>query len=339
MKSVVAPMALGAMLLAPIQLSAAPVKLNFSYFSSDTTALFRAAVKPFVDAVNGSGVLEIKMHFSGAFGNLEQQVDLVRNGTVDIAFVVPGYTPNQFPDNAIIELPGLYRDSAGATATYTGLVAKRDMRGYEEFHVVGTMVAPTQNIHTRTPITSLAGLNGKRIRANNDTTMAALDKLGMIGVQMPLNQAAVAVAGGDIDGVAVSPQTLFDFGISRFVTNHYLLGVGAAPVAVLMNAKKFAELPGDARDIIRKYSGEWLGQRFVTIYEPESLQQIERLKENPRRNVVTPSTADHAIAANIFRELISEWAAKSPQHKLLHTAALREIAKQPSRGSPNGDPQ
>src|SRR5215204_5097667 len=103
MKSVVAAMALGAMLLAPIQVSATPVKLNFSFFTSDTTALYRAAVKPFVDVVNGSGVLEIKMHFSGAFGNVTQQAELVRNGTVDIAFVVPGYTPHQFPDNAIIE--------------------------------------------------------------------------------------------------------------------------------------------------------------------------------------------------------------------------------------------
>src|SRR5215510_9065335 len=106
MKNVVAPIALGAMLLTSIQVSAAPIKLNLSFFSSDTTTLFRAAVKPFVDAVNTSanGVLEIKVHFSGAFGNVAQQADLLRNGTVDIAFVVPGYTPRQFPDNAIIEM-------------------------------------------------------------------------------------------------------------------------------------------------------------------------------------------------------------------------------------------
>jgi TRAP-type C4-dicarboxylate transport system substrate-binding protein len=297
-------------------------------------------VKPFVNAVNESakGMFEIKIHFSSSFGSVAEQAELVRKGTVDMAVVLPGYTPNLFPDNTIVEMPGLYRDSAEATAAYTGLVAENTLRGYEDFFVIGAFTTPPGGIHTRSAVSSLADLKGKRIRANNGIQKAALDKLGMIGVQMTVNQTADAIASGKIEGVTIPAGPLFDFGIARFVTNHYLLGVGVAPIAVLMNRKKFMELPGDAQDIIRKYSGEWAGQRFVTIYESENTRQIEKLKENPRRKTLMPSATDRAIAANRFNEFVSDWAANDPNHESLYSAALREIAKHRLKGQ-TGDNQ
>ena len=86
-----------------------PVKLKLSFFSSDNAILYGGGVKPFVDAVNSGakGLLEIEVFFRGALGKAPtQQPQLVRDGVADIAFIVPGYTADQFPDNAVIELPG-----------------------------------------------------------------------------------------------------------------------------------------------------------------------------------------------------------------------------------------
>jgi TRAP-type transport system periplasmic protein len=64
----------------------------------------------------------------------------------------------------------------------------------------------------------------------------------------------------------VGSAPLVEFGISRVTSNHYLLAVSVAPLLVAMNRKKFEGLPEQARQIIRKFSGEWAAERYIEIY-------------------------------------------------------------------------
>jgi TRAP-type C4-dicarboxylate transport system substrate-binding protein len=97
---------------------------------------------------------------------------LVLDGGADFAFVNPGLTPEQFPDDGVMELPGLFRDVREASMVYTRLVATGALRGYDDFFVVGAIVGGPQSIHTRPPISSLGDLRGKKIRASNRTEQA-----------------------------------------------------------------------------------------------------------------------------------------------------------------------
>src|ERR1700680_2254580 len=89
------------LILLPVAAVAEPIKLKMAYFSSDRTTTYLAAIKPFVDSVNAeaAGLVQIDVSFSGILGkNPTQQLQLVLDGTADLAFVVPGYTPERFPD-------------------------------------------------------------------------------------------------------------------------------------------------------------------------------------------------------------------------------------------------
>ena len=155
-----------------------PIKLKLSYFSSDRTMLYLGGVKPFVDAVNAEakGLLEIEVYFSGALGKAPgQQAQLVRDGVAELAYIIPGYTADQFPDNAVIELPGLFRDQREASLVFTRLIAAKALRGYEDFVVITAFTAEPHSIHTRQPIASLADLKGLKIRANNPTEAATFE--------------------------------------------------------------------------------------------------------------------------------------------------------------------
>ncbi len=102
-----------AALLLPAAAIADPVKLKLSFFTSDRSNVYQCHIKPFVDAVNadGEGLIHIDVYFSGAISkSMPEQPKLVADDTADIAIVVPGYTPQQFPDSAVMELPGLFRD-------------------------------------------------------------------------------------------------------------------------------------------------------------------------------------------------------------------------------------
>jgi TRAP-type C4-dicarboxylate transport system substrate-binding protein len=327
MKHVLAACALAASLV-PVTAAAEPVNLKFSYFSSDRSLLYAAAVKPFTDAVNeaAKGVVHIDVHFSGKLGSIGQQAQLVQDGTADIAFIVPGYTPARF-DNGVVELPGIFRDGREATLVYTRLIAAGALRGYEDFLVIGAFATPPETVHTRTPATSLADLKGARIRANNPVEVAALEKLGMTGVLMPVNQTADAIAAGKIEGAAIPASPLFEFGIGRFATNHYLLGFGVAPLAVVMNRKKFESLPEAAREVILKYAGEWTAARFTDRYEADNVEQVRKLREDPRRKVTDPSEGDKTTARAVFQSVTNEWLARDPRNAAILALAQAEIAR------------
>src|SRR5258708_37544490 len=83
--------------LLPCVAAADPITLKLAFFSSDRQGSYLEAVKPFVDAVNASGVLHIDVYLSGSLGkSYRGQAQLVLDGGADIAFVNPGRTPELF---------------------------------------------------------------------------------------------------------------------------------------------------------------------------------------------------------------------------------------------------
>src|SRR3972149_2220181 len=97
-----------ALFLSPVMASADPVKLKLAFFSSDRSALYLAGIKPFVTAVNAAAkdLIHIEVKFSRPVGPVVAEPQMVLDGTVDIAFMIPGYTPDVFYDDAVVELPG-----------------------------------------------------------------------------------------------------------------------------------------------------------------------------------------------------------------------------------------
>ena len=255
-----APAALIASALLAVPAAAEPIKLKLVVLHvrpGERLSCLRQAVRRGGQR-RRERIIEIEVYFSGALGKSQaQQPQLVLDGVADIAFVIPGMSPDRFADNDIIELPGLFRDLREATLTYTRLIAANALRGYDEFLVIGAYGSELESIHARAPMTSLASLKGRKIRVNNPTAGAALDKLGMLPVLMPVNMIPEAISSGNLDGAAVPLSMLFEFGIARVASYHYFLPTSPAPLAVLMNRKTFESLPAQAQSIIRKYSGEW----------------------------------------------------------------------------------
>ena len=322
--------ALFCLVLFPGLAAAEPVKLKFAYFSSDRTMTYRAAIKPFVDAVNaaGTGVVEIEVGISGTLGKgPANQLQLVRDGRADLAFIIPGYTPDQFPDTAVTELPGIFSGIREATVVYTALIDAKVLRGYDDLIVIGAFATEPESIHTRPPAASLEDLKGMRIRVNNVVQGAALTALGMVPVQMPINQASIAIGSGKLDGAMVAPSPLTEFGIARVTPNHFMLGVSSAPLAVVMSRQKFESLPEQARNVLRRFDREWTATRYIEVYRAENEKALEALKRDSNRTVVTPSASDAARARSVFKAEVEAWSASDPRHRELLMKMTEQIDK------------
>jgi TRAP-type C4-dicarboxylate transport system substrate-binding protein len=319
-----------ALVLYPGVAEADAITLKLAFFSSDRSTTYLAAVKPFIDAVNaeGKGLVEIVLYSGGVLGrDIARQPQVVLDGEADIAFIVPGYSPERFSDNSVLELPGLFRNMREGTEVYTRLIAKNALKGYEDFVVIGAYVTEPATIHSRMPINSIEDLKGKRLRVNNPGEAVALERLGALPVQMEIIRIAAGISSETIDGAAVPKTPLNDYGIKRVVTNHYLLGTSGSPLALVMSRKTLEALPKSAKDIIRKYSGEWVAARFIEIYDRSDELTLEQLESDPKRNVVFPSSSDLDLAQSIFKSVIADWLKNEPRHQELLQKAETELAR------------
>src|ERR1700676_5226973 len=174
-----------AVALLPVATVAEPIKLKMAYFSSDREPPYVSVLQPFADAVNreGKGIVEIVPYSGGVLGrNYPKQAQQVLDGTADMAWVNPSLTPERFPDNDVMEFPGLFRDLKEATLVYTRVVATGTLRGYEDFFVIAATANFPLIIHTRPPIASLGDLRGKILRVNNLIEGGALKAIGITPV-------------------------------------------------------------------------------------------------------------------------------------------------------------
>ena len=227
----------------------------------------------------------------------------------------------------MVELPGLFRDVREATLTYTRLVANGALAGYRDFFPIGVFATQPEIINSRKPIHAISDLKGLRIRTNNNTQAKALARLGAVPKVLAFNETAAELSSGALDAATVPPAQLFDVGIGRLTSNHYLLGTSSAPLALLMNRKVFDRLPEPAKALILRYSGEWTAARFVAGYQVAEKTTLAEIEADHRRSVVMPSPADRATAQRAFKAIVDEWAAANPHNRALLTATEAELAE------------
>ena len=317
-------------MLMPLASIAEPIKLKLAFTASDRSSVYQVDIKPFIEAVNAEpdSPVKIELYSSGLLGKAAiQQVQLVLDGTADIAFVVPSYTPERFPDNSIVGMPGLARDVREATLLFTRLVAAHALRGYEDFFVIGAFATEPQTFHMRPPVAALADLKGKRIGVGSPVQAAVLEKLGMLPVVLPISEISDAISADKLDGGLLPTLLLSNFNIARLVTHHYFLGIAPIAGALLMNRKKFEGLPQPAQEVIRKYSGEWAAARSIEMSRDMTDQTVNDLKSNPKRTVISASQSDLETAQVAFRSVTDAWLAEDARNPQLLKAAEAELAK------------
>jgi TRAP-type C4-dicarboxylate transport system substrate-binding protein len=225
----------------------------------------------------------------------------------------------------VLELPGLARDVRDSSLLYAHLIAKNALRGYDSFVVLGPVGTPPAYIHSRVKIASIDDLKGKKIRAANATDALAYKQLDGVPVLVSITESAEAIGRGTIDAVSTHFGTLFDFGIDRVTTNHYLLRIGFSPLALMMNRNKFQQLSSKAQSVLLKYSGDWFADSYAKGYQAYIDKLAAQLKADPKHHLIEPTAADEEKAQKLFQPLYDEWANKDPHNAELLTQVRAEL--------------
>jgi TRAP-type transport system periplasmic protein len=214
----------------------------------------------FVEQRSG-GSLKIKPSWSGALLSSEHSMVELRHGVVDIGLITPIYVKGgahliriqsgfYMGTDTIEEQVALYRCLSEGNAQFA-----RELEGLVVLAVQGGSLP---GIVTRDrPVTSLADLNGMRIRAPTEL-LPVLRDLGVDPVNMPMGEVYSALAKGVIDGVIAPEDTFKSLHLAEVAKHFAVLKIprGAYP-ARAMGEARWQQLTEAQREVLREGVAVW----------------------------------------------------------------------------------
>ncbi len=298
------------------QAGAAEVTLRMHTFIPPVANPSKTFMIPWAKKVaeSSGGKLKVQIFWAMQLGGKPTQLlDQVRDGVVDIAWTLPGYTPGRMPRVEPFELPFVHKDALSTTLALQDYQAKHlldtDLKGY---HPLLVHVHQGFMFQTKKPIRSMADLKGLKIRAATRSTVQLLEAFGAAGLGMPLPRIPPALSKGVIDGVTL-PYEIAPAVKTQDLVSHFSVLAGDRPrlstsiFTFLMNKKSYDKLSKELRKAIDDNAGhniaQWAGQNWVDIEEP-GLKVIQSRKKNKFYTIPAEEVAKMKAAA---KPVFDQW--------------------------------
>ncbi|WP_349371954.1 TRAP transporter substrate-binding protein [Salinarimonas sp.] len=242
-------------LAAPAVLAQQPIRWRFQTYAG--AALGEHVTKPIIDQINAAsnGELEIELFYADQLVPTGELFQALQRGTIDavhsdddsMASPTPvrqfgGYFP--FATRHALDVPVLFRQY--------GLAEIWD-REYEKVGVKWLSAAGQDpcNFNTKNPIRSVADLEGLRLYTF-PTAGRFLSRFGVVPVNIPYEDAEVAVQTGELDGMAWSGITE-DYTVGwADVTDYFCTNniSGAWIGSFFVNQQRWADLPDHLKALV-----------------------------------------------------------------------------------------
>lgn len=196
------------------------------------------------------GRVKVTPYFAEALGKVMDTLDMLKDGTADIAMFPPLFT-KPMPISGIFTVPGLRIPNRAASheLAYTlwekGLLKKDfETTGLKPLMWLGT---DPMAFAFKSKITTLEELRKLKMRSPPGISSDAVTALGASVVNMPAQEVYMALDRGVVDGLVTMPGSYFSVKMNE-VAKYWLdlpLGTGANIVA--MSQDKWNKLPPDVQ--------------------------------------------------------------------------------------------
>ena len=316
-----------AVTVASVLPAAAETTIRVASFTPEGAVGVRFVMKPWMEAVQAElgDLVNLVPFWGGALGpNPFDQFDLVRTGVVDVAWVLSGYTPGQFPQINITELPfGVASGEEGSVVGWR-LIEEGLIGGLEDVHVLTFWTPDITNIHLREPLTSLDDLNGTSLRAAGQLQSMFVEAIGAAPQVLSSVEANEGMQRGTIDGQLqgwTGMQTFGGFAVSNVT---YRVPLGASPFFMLMNKDLWDSLPADVQEVMTKHAGEGLARAGGKAYDAMTIEIVERRRAEGHI-VIEPDAATLESYRTQYAGIYDAWQGSVPNGPEVFDAFFRLI--------------
>lgn len=248
--------------------NAQEVTLRLHQFLPPVAVVPSKILKPWGETVNkaSDGRIVIE-HFDAMSlgGRPPALMDQARDGVVDLAMTVVGYTPGRFPRTEVFELPFMMTNPVATSAAFWDYV-ESDLQAteYKDLKVLGAWVHGPGLIHSSDPISSLEDMKGKVLRGPTRVITDMLSELGAEPVGMPLPAIPESLSKGVIDSTVIPWEVTPSIRLTELVKNHTEFAgdeaLYTATIVLVMNKAKYESMPADLRAVIDAEAGKKLSE-------------------------------------------------------------------------------
>ncbi|MDZ7823058.1 MAG: TRAP transporter substrate-binding protein [Ahrensia sp.] len=293
------------------------VSLRLHQFLAPAAVLPKEAFKPWGDrlAAASGGRLKIQHFDAMALGGRPPELlDQARDGVVDIAMSVVGYTPGRYPRTEVFELPFIMKDSVATSLAFQQMIEEDFAQNeFKDVKVLGGWVHGPGVIHSKDPIAKLEDMSGKTLRGPTRIINKLLSQLGAEPVGMPLPAIPESLSKGVINGTVIPWEVTPSIRLAELVKNHTMFGGNEAlytsTIVMVMNKKSYEALPADLRAILDAESGAAMAQTFSQIMADGDAPG-EKLAASGGNNIIKLDEAEVARWKAASQPVIDGWVAE-----------------------------
>ncbi len=332
-------LALTALAAAAMSASAQTVILKVHHFLPAGSAAQTMFIKPWCDkiAADSGDKMKCQIYPSMQLGGTPPQLfDQVKDGVVDIVWVLPGYSAGRFPLVEAFELPFMMQSPEGTSKALWEYVQQNPAVAAEfkdvhplAFHVHGDGVFHM----TKQPIKTMADLKGLKVRAPTRQTNKLLAALGATPVAMPVPAVSEALAKSVIDGALVPYEVVPSVKIQELVKFHSETdpsqpAIYTSAFIFAMNKAKYQSLSPELKKVIDANSGQALsGQIGKTFLAADGIGK--KLTEKNTHNVIPAAelVSWKKVGDQITNDWVADVTAKGANGKQLLENARTLITK------------
>ena len=286
--------------------------LTVHHFLSSKSPLQTKFLLPWAEKIEkaSNGKLKIEIFPSMSMGGKPPELyKQARDGSADIVWTLPGYTPGVFPRTEVFELPTVH--IGDSVATSIAIKEKFDLIKDDFTDVVPLLVyvAAGNAIHTvNKRISKIDDLKGLKLRAPSRTAGWYIEEMGAEPVGMPLPALPQALSKNAIDGGLI-PFEVFPPYKFHQLTQYSLEGekgerFGTSVFMLLMNKNRFNSLSKDLQKILMDSVNidtvKEVGQLWMDIEKPGIKMQNEStdgevVKLDPKAKIEFDKAAERVV--------------------------------------------
>lgn len=168
---------------------------------------------------------------------------------------------------------------------------------------------PPQGIYTKTPITTIADLKGKKWRAYSPTTARIAELVGAQPVTIQEAELAQALATGVVETLMTSSSTGADNKLYEYMKYYYNVQAWMPKDVVIVNKKEFDALDKATQEAVLKSAAE-AETRGWEASKTETAESLAKIKAGGI-TVVEPTPELKAGLQEVGKKILTEWSQKA----------------------------
>ncbi|MEM9013368.1 MAG: TRAP transporter substrate-binding protein DctP [Pseudomonadota bacterium] len=236
------------------------------HVSQSLTQWFMAEVTARTD-----GAIEFQHFPSSQLGKPQDVPALVKNGIADIGFVVPTFVPETLPMTDVAALPGNYGTACQGSAALwqlvdEGVLAQDELAPAGLKAIMVYVNAPYEIFTADAPVTSVADLEGLKIRTAGGALDMTARALGAVSVRMSTPEIYESLSRGTIDGLFFGFDSFQTYGFDELATHATLGGnFGTVFATYLMKQETWDALSEEHKTVFRAVADEAMTRTCASV--------------------------------------------------------------------------